>query len=227
MARANRHYLPDRVWHLTHRCDQSAFPYRFIKDMLRAAIFLLAAGLTACAMATPPPSRFISTDEYERELLLLAVDCGRIGQPADTREMPSVTEIKEGRWMHRDEDGLPYIKGQCLDGRAEGEWVIIHPNGKRAVDAHFSHGRAQGTWLFWHYYGRKIREESFVDGVKDGPFRYWDKMTGHLSIEGQYMKGHKDGIWRSWNDDGLEVKENWVNGVRQTSEPSSDRNEKN
>jgi putative transposase len=35
MARANRHYLPDRVWHLTHRCHQRAFLLKLVKNKQR------------------------------------------------------------------------------------------------------------------------------------------------------------------------------------------------
>jgi hypothetical protein len=29
MPRANRHFLPDHVWHLTHHCHQEAFLLKF------------------------------------------------------------------------------------------------------------------------------------------------------------------------------------------------------
>lgn len=32
MARANRHYLPNQVWHITHRCHQKDFLLKFSKD---------------------------------------------------------------------------------------------------------------------------------------------------------------------------------------------------
>lgn len=32
MARANRHYLPGYVWHITHRCHKKEFLFRFSKD---------------------------------------------------------------------------------------------------------------------------------------------------------------------------------------------------
>ncbi|MBI3620994.1 MAG: transposase, partial [Nitrospirae bacterium] len=43
MARANRHYLPDRVWHLTHRCHQRAFLLKFAKDKQRWLAWLADA----------------------------------------------------------------------------------------------------------------------------------------------------------------------------------------
>ena len=35
MARANRHYIPGHVWHLTHRCHKREFLLKFGKDRLR------------------------------------------------------------------------------------------------------------------------------------------------------------------------------------------------
>ena len=35
MARANRHYIPGHVWHLTHRCHKREFLFKFAKDYLR------------------------------------------------------------------------------------------------------------------------------------------------------------------------------------------------
>lgn len=32
MVRANRHYLPNQVWHITHRCHQKDFLLKFSKD---------------------------------------------------------------------------------------------------------------------------------------------------------------------------------------------------
>ena len=32
MARANRHYIPGYVWHLTHRCHKREFLLKFVKD---------------------------------------------------------------------------------------------------------------------------------------------------------------------------------------------------
>ena len=32
MARAHRHYLPDMIWHLTHRCHERQFLLKFAGD---------------------------------------------------------------------------------------------------------------------------------------------------------------------------------------------------
>jgi hypothetical protein len=35
MIRANRHYLPGYVWHITHRCHKKEFLLKFDKDKKR------------------------------------------------------------------------------------------------------------------------------------------------------------------------------------------------
>jgi len=32
MPRANRHHIPGQIWHITHRCHQRAFLFRFARD---------------------------------------------------------------------------------------------------------------------------------------------------------------------------------------------------
>lgn len=43
MARANRHYLPGCVWHITHRCHKKEFLLRFAKDCRRWLQWLFVA----------------------------------------------------------------------------------------------------------------------------------------------------------------------------------------
>ncbi|MDH5378013.1 MAG: transposase [Gammaproteobacteria bacterium] len=43
MARANRHFLPGYVWHITHRCHQREFLFKFSKDRRRWRYWLYEA----------------------------------------------------------------------------------------------------------------------------------------------------------------------------------------
>lgn len=43
MARANRHFVPGHVWHLTHRCHKREFLLKFSKDRLRWMQWLFEA----------------------------------------------------------------------------------------------------------------------------------------------------------------------------------------
>ena len=43
MARAQRHYLPGQVWHITHRCHKREFLLKFAKDRRRWLQWLFEA----------------------------------------------------------------------------------------------------------------------------------------------------------------------------------------
>ena len=43
MARANRHYIPGCVWHITHRCHKQEFLLKFRKDRQRWERWLFEA----------------------------------------------------------------------------------------------------------------------------------------------------------------------------------------
>jgi REP element-mobilizing transposase RayT len=43
MARANRHYIPGNVWHITHRCHKKEFLLKFGRDRRRWIEWLFEA----------------------------------------------------------------------------------------------------------------------------------------------------------------------------------------
>ena len=43
MPRANRHFLPGQLWHLTHRCHEKAFLLKFARDRRRYLRWLFEA----------------------------------------------------------------------------------------------------------------------------------------------------------------------------------------
>lgn len=43
MPRANRHYVPGQVWHITHRCHEQAFLLKFVRDRDRYVRWLFEA----------------------------------------------------------------------------------------------------------------------------------------------------------------------------------------
>lgn len=47
MPRANRHFLPGQVWHITHRCHQQAFLLTFARDRQHYLRCLLGDGIDA------------------------------------------------------------------------------------------------------------------------------------------------------------------------------------
>jgi putative transposase len=43
MPRANRHFVPGRIWHITHRCHERAFLLKFVRDRRRYLHWLFEA----------------------------------------------------------------------------------------------------------------------------------------------------------------------------------------
>jgi putative transposase len=43
MPRANRHYIPGYVWHITHRCHKKEFLLKFARDRRRYLQWLFEA----------------------------------------------------------------------------------------------------------------------------------------------------------------------------------------
>ena len=43
MPRANRHFLPGQLWHITHRCHEKAFLLKFARDRRRYLRWLFEA----------------------------------------------------------------------------------------------------------------------------------------------------------------------------------------
>jgi hypothetical protein len=77
MPRANRHFLPDHVWHITHRCHQKKFLLKFARDRQRYLRWVFEA-----------KKRFgLSVLDYMRRVLGSGmsnslISClGRLGEP--------------------------------------------------------------------------------------------------------------------------------------------------
>ena len=92
MARANRHHIPGQVWHITHRCHQREFLFKFAKDRKRWLKWLFEAkkryGLSIFNyMVTSNHIHLLvlddETDSISRSLQLIA---GRTAQEFNQRK---------------------------------------------------------------------------------------------------------------------------------------------
>jgi len=93
MARAKRHYLPGHVWHITHRCHQREFLFKFSKDRKRYLEWLFEAkkryGLVILNyMATSNHIHLLVLDDKEREVIpkSMQLAAGRTGQEFNQRK---------------------------------------------------------------------------------------------------------------------------------------------
>ena len=93
MARANRHYIPGHVWHITHRCHKKEFLLRFVRDR-RGWVRWLFEGkkrFGACILNYAVTSNHIHLllkDGKEREVIPQTIQliAGRTGQEYNRRK---------------------------------------------------------------------------------------------------------------------------------------------
>jgi hypothetical protein len=48
MARAKRHYIPEQIWHLAHRCHKREFLLKLVKDKRRWLQWLFDEDMDLC-----------------------------------------------------------------------------------------------------------------------------------------------------------------------------------
>ena len=93
MARANRHYLPGYVWHITHRCHKKEFLLKFAKDCQRWLRWLFVARRRYDLMildyvVTSNHIHLLLYDGGERDSIPRAIQlvAGRTGQAYNQRK---------------------------------------------------------------------------------------------------------------------------------------------
>jgi putative transposase len=93
MARANRHFIPGFIWHLTHRCHKREFLLRFAKDRRRWLQWLYEAkkryGLTILNYAvTSNHIHLLVKGNGDRDVIPKSIKlvAGRIGQEYNQRK---------------------------------------------------------------------------------------------------------------------------------------------
>ena len=93
MPRANRHYIPGYVWHITHRCHKKEFLLKFARDRRRYLQWLFEAkkryGLSVLNyMVTSNHIHLLVGDNGERDVIPNSIQliAGRTGQEFNQRK---------------------------------------------------------------------------------------------------------------------------------------------
>ncbi len=93
MARANRHYIPGCVWHITHRCHKKEFLLKFARDRRRWLQWLFEAkkryGLSVLNyMVTSKHIHVLVRDNGETDVIPRSIQliAGRTGQEFNQRK---------------------------------------------------------------------------------------------------------------------------------------------
>jgi len=102
MARANRHYIPGQVWHITHRCHKKEFLLKFARDRRRWYHWLFEAkkrfGLQVLNFVATSNHIHLLVVDSEPEVIAksLQLIAGRTGQEFNKRK-----ERKGAYWEDR------------------------------------------------------------------------------------------------------------------------------
>jgi putative transposase len=93
MPRANRHYIPGYVWHITHRCHKKEFLLKFARDRRRWLQWLFEAnkryGLRVLNYTvTSNHVHLLVRDDGDREVIPKSIQliAGRTGQEFNQRK---------------------------------------------------------------------------------------------------------------------------------------------
>jgi putative transposase len=93
MPRANRHYIPGYVWHITHRCHKKEFLLKFARDRRRYLQWLFEArkryGLSVLNyMATSNHTHLLVRENGDRDVIPKSIQliAGRTGQEYNQRK---------------------------------------------------------------------------------------------------------------------------------------------
>lgn len=93
MARAKRHYIPGQIWHITHRCHNREFLFKFAKDRQRWLQWLYQArkryGLTILNyIVTSNHVHLLVMDDRDRDTIPRSIQlvAGRTGQEYNQRK---------------------------------------------------------------------------------------------------------------------------------------------
>lgn len=96
MPRANRHYIPGCVWHITHRCHKKEFLLKFARDRLRYLQWLFEArkGYGLCILnytVTSNHVHLLVRDNGDRDVIPNSIQliAGRTGQEFNRRKGPT------------------------------------------------------------------------------------------------------------------------------------------
>lgn len=68
-------------------------------------------------------------------------------------------------------------------------------------EVHYLAGRPYGRATTWHENGKKAREGNYVDGHKDGLWQVWNP-DGQIVVEIVYERGRQQGESRGWYPNG-------------------------
>lgn len=104
--------------------------------------------------------------------------------------------VKDGPWKEYFEEGELRSEGVYNKGKRVGKWRFYHQNGSVEQEGSYNNeGNPEGPWKWYFADAKVLREESFRNGLRDGFYSEYDT-TGRLIVQGEYIDGLEEGLWK-------------------------------
>ena len=134
---------------------------------------------------------------------------------SDVKELESYFLYKQvktllGDDLHQDWDEITY-----KDDKFNGVLKKYHPNGKAEVISNYCEGHQEGLHIRYNENGLPKLETNYKIFDKGAPYQKswehgnckWFHQNGQLKTEGRMVKGNPDGVWKDFDENGIQVSE--------------------
>ena len=151
-----------------------------------------------------PPIRYVALYKM-KHLIFIIISLLSITSSAQIPSMCNLTYKDSLYWWHDTiysgqiiqyyDDGKIGEKGQIKNGVPDSVWFDYNKKGKLK----FVYAFYKGLYTFdWDY---TFRENPFFYGIPNYPYYQFDR-NGTLILEGNYVNGVKDGVWKEYYSNG-------------------------
>ena len=114
-------------------------------------------------------------------------------------------KVKDGPFeVFHDSYGSVKLEGNYLNGKKSGVWEYFSPEGILLISGNYKNGVKDGIWKdYWCSKKPTLHFQVTYENGKiiDGPFESFYE-NGQLLMTGNYYKGRKHGIWKSYDENG-------------------------
>ena len=105
-----------------------------------------------------------------------------------------------GKWKYYFENKKIEITGSYTrKGEKDGEWIWYYPNGSVLSVENYADGLQEGESFFLSIDGDTLEHGLYVEGLEEGRWMY---VNDSVLVEGAYLSGKRDGIWKTYHPNG-------------------------
>ena len=116
------------------------------------------------------------------------------------------TGKKQGTWARWHGNGHKDYEIEYLDGSRHRKVIFREEDGSKYKETLAINGKHYGQERTWCNNDTLRSESQWVGNQLHGPATYWH-CNGQKSSEGFMSDGYKTGIWKEWNEEGVQIQE--------------------